>query len=90
MNIVIDKEFQSLIPPLTKEEYEGLEQSIIAEGCRDAIVVWEECEVHYDDLTGYTDVIPHPPVIIDGHNPSAIILCSNPSYSSFVNGGIRD
>ena len=40
MNIVIDKEFQSLIPPLTKEEYEGLEQSILAEGCRDALVLW--------------------------------------------------
>ena len=40
MNIVIDKEFQSLIPPLTKEEYEGLEQSILAEGCRDALILW--------------------------------------------------
>lgn len=41
-NIVIDKEFQSLIPPLTKEEYEGLEQSIITEGCRDALVLWND------------------------------------------------
>lgn len=40
MNIVIDKEFQSLIPPLTREEYEGLEQSILSEGCRDALVLW--------------------------------------------------
>ena len=38
--IIIDKEFQSLIPPLTKDEYDGLEQSIVNEGCRDALVVW--------------------------------------------------
>ena len=68
MQIAIDKEFRSLIPPLTHEEYAGLEKSILDEGCRDAIVVWEEHEVHYDDLTGYTDEINHPPVIIDGHN----------------------
>ena len=36
----IDKEFADLIPPLTEEEYKGLEQSILAEGCRDALVVW--------------------------------------------------
>lgn len=36
----IDKEFSSLIPPLTPEEFSGLEQSIIAEGCRDAIILW--------------------------------------------------
>ena len=39
-NIIIDKEFQSLIPPLTKEEYDGLKQSILEEGCRDALVLW--------------------------------------------------
>ena len=42
MNIVIDKEFQSLIQPLTKKEYEGLEQSILSEGCRDALVLWND------------------------------------------------
>ena len=36
----IDKEFADLIPPLTEEEYKGLEQSILSEGCRDALVVW--------------------------------------------------
>lgn len=42
MKIVIDKEFKSLIPPLTQDEYAGLEESILKEGCRDAIVVWGE------------------------------------------------
>lgn len=36
----IDKEFAELIPPLTEDEYKGLETSLITEGCRDALVVW--------------------------------------------------
>lgn len=36
----IDVEFQSLIPPLTFEEKKMLEESILNEGCRDAIVLW--------------------------------------------------
>ena len=40
--MIIDKEFAELIPPLTNEEYKGLEESILAEGCRDALVVWND------------------------------------------------
>lgn len=36
----IDSEFKNLIPPLTAEEFQGLEQSILSDGCRDALVVW--------------------------------------------------
>lgn len=36
----VDNDFASLIPPLTADEYTRLEQSILAEGCRDAIIVW--------------------------------------------------
>ena len=38
--IVIDSEFQSLIPPLSDDEYERLERSILAEGVRTPIVTW--------------------------------------------------
>jgi hypothetical protein len=38
----IDPEFRNLIPPLTEEEYSSLEVSIMAEGCRDAIVCWDD------------------------------------------------
>ena len=38
----IDAEFKSLIPPLTFEEKKMLEESILKEGCRDAIVVWND------------------------------------------------
>lgn len=37
----VDREFQKLIPPLRPDEYERLEASIAAEGCRDALIVWE-------------------------------------------------
>lgn len=40
MNIKIDEEFKNLIPPLSKEEYQGLEDSLKSEGCREAIIVW--------------------------------------------------
>lgn len=40
MLITIEPEFKSLIPPLTTEEYAGLEKSLLEEGCRDALVLW--------------------------------------------------
>ncbi|GIV81801.1 MAG: hypothetical protein KatS3mg051_1155 [Anaerolineae bacterium] len=38
--LTMDPEFQALIRRLDSEEYATLEQSILADGCRDAIVVW--------------------------------------------------
>lgn len=40
MDLFIDDEFKNLLWPLTAEQYEALEKSIIGEGCRDALVVW--------------------------------------------------
>jgi hypothetical protein len=40
MDIVVNEELQAYIDPLTAEEYEALERSILAEGCRDALVLW--------------------------------------------------
>jgi len=37
----INPEFKDLIPPLAGEELEGLTQSLISQGCRDAIKVWK-------------------------------------------------
>lgn len=38
----IDEEFKSLIPPLTDEEKKGLKESLLNEGCRDALVLWND------------------------------------------------
>ncbi|WP_213955387.1 plasmid replication/partition related protein [Variovorax sp. dw_954] len=40
MDIVVNEELKAYIDPLTPEEYESLERSILAEGCRDALVLW--------------------------------------------------
>jgi transposase-like protein len=58
VSIRIDPEFQSLIPPLTAEERGLLEERLLADGCRDALVIWRQ-----DD---------GPPILLDGHNRHAI------------------
>ena len=40
MKITIDEEFQNLIPAMTSEELKQLEDNIVAEGCRDPLVIW--------------------------------------------------
>ena len=40
MNIVVNEELRAYIDPLTPEEHEALEKSLLAEGCRDALVLW--------------------------------------------------
>ena len=40
MDIVVNEEIKAYIDPLTPDEYRALERSILAEGCRDALVLW--------------------------------------------------
>lgn len=40
MNITVKEELRAYIDPLTQEEHDALERSILAEGCRDALVLW--------------------------------------------------
>ena len=42
MNITVNDELRAYIDPLTPEEHAALERSILAEGCRDALVLWGE------------------------------------------------
>ncbi len=42
MKLKVNNDLKTIIPSLSKEEYVGLEKSILAEGCRDAIVVWND------------------------------------------------
>jgi hypothetical protein len=55
--IVVREEFKVLIPPLTEEEFQQLENNILSEGVRDPIVLWDQGAE-----------LP----IIDGHNRFAI------------------
>jgi len=40
MNIVVNEELKAYIDPLTPDEHAALERSLLAEGCRDALVLW--------------------------------------------------
>ncbi|MCC4598412.1 plasmid replication/partition related protein [Xanthomonas melonis] len=40
MHIVVKEELKAYIDPLTPDEHEALERSLLAEGCRDALVLW--------------------------------------------------
>ena len=40
MDIVVNEELKAYIDPLTPDEYASLERSLLAEGCRDALVLW--------------------------------------------------
>lgn len=40
MNIVVNEELKAYIDPLTDDERTALERSLLAEGCRDALVLW--------------------------------------------------
>ena len=38
----INEELKALIPPLSNDEYNGLERSLIDEGCRDKLITWDD------------------------------------------------
>jgi transcriptional regulator with XRE-family HTH domain len=42
LNITIHEELRSFVDPLTEIEYAALEKSLLAEGCRDALVLWND------------------------------------------------
>ncbi|MDO4588163.1 MAG: hypothetical protein Q4C95_12875 [Planctomycetia bacterium] len=53
----INPEFASLLPPLTNEEFNGLETDIIENGCRDALVVWNDTII--DGHNRYSIALEH-------------------------------
>ena len=40
MDIVVNEELKAYIDPLTEEAHDALERSLLAAGCRDALVLW--------------------------------------------------
>jgi len=53
--LTIDPEFQSLIPPLAPEELAQLEANILADGCRDPLVVWLPNDTKCEECGGAID-----------------------------------
>ncbi len=40
MDIIVNEELKAYIDPLTQDEHDALERSLLAEGCRDSLVLW--------------------------------------------------
>lgn len=73
MQLQINEKFKRLLDPLTDDEFEGLEQSILVDGCRDPLVVWNGILVdghnRYKICTEYD--IPFNVVEMDFENEQA-------------------
>ncbi len=67
VDIVVKTLFCDLIPPLGKEEYDQLEQNIVADGCREPLVIWKRKKEQ---------------VLIDGHNRYGICKSHDLPYST--------
>lgn len=67
LKITIYPELQALIPTLTQEEIEGLEKSILSEGCREALLIWKNGEEN---------------ILVDGHNRYGICQKHNIQYKT--------
>lgn len=66
--ITILAELRELIPPLLTEETRQLEQNILNEGCREALMIWETTQQQISEGDDSSAVY----VLIDGHNRYAI------------------
>ncbi len=51
--LVIDPEFEAIIPPLTDDELARLTESLKEEGCRDPLVVWSDNDILLDGHNRY-------------------------------------
>lgn len=65
--IRIDPEFRDWVMPLSQEEFAQLEENLLADGCRDALVVWDSGE-------------GGAPILIDGHHRYAICKAHDLPY----------
>ncbi len=61
-NITVDPSLESLIPPLSEEEYSNLEESIKQEGCREPLIIWKNNNEN---------------ILVDGHNRYRICKANN-------------
>lgn len=81
MNITVNEELLAYIDPLTPEEHSALERSLLAEGCRDALVLWGEVLVDGHSLAiaamafAASTAFPSIPCRTAGSNPSTMSTC---------------
>jgi len=69
--IIILDELRDLIPPLQQEESNQLERNILAEGCREALLIWQTTANILDTNSTETTAVY---ILVDGHNRYGICL----------------
>ena len=57
--ITVDPEFKALLSPLSQASYEGLEDDIQENGCRDPLIVWQEAGILLDGHHRYSICTSH-------------------------------
>lgn len=79
--LIIDPEFESLVPPLSKEEFAQLEVNILRDGCREPITIWDN--VILDGHNRYKICRRHDirfdvnPILIENRDEAVAWICSN-------------
>ncbi|MEA5258417.1 hypothetical protein VB264_11545 [Arcicella aquatica] len=76
--IVILDELKNLIEPLQEEELQGLESNILANGCKDSLIIWQTTEkvINPEAITDTERF-----VLVDGHNRYKICTKHNISFN---------
>lgn len=69
--ITILDELRDLIPPLQEEELNQLEKNILAEGCREALLIWQTTTNVVEPTSTETSALY---ILVDGHNRYGICL----------------
>ena len=69
--IIILDELRDLIPPLQEEESNQLEKNILAEGCREALLIWQTTANILDTTSTQMSAVY---ILVDGHNRYGICL----------------
>ena len=81
MSISIDSEFQSLISPLTDDEYQRLEKSILTEGVREPIITWNDTIIdghnRYNICQKHGIDCPHVERAFESRDAAKIWICEN-------------
>ena len=57
--IIIDEQFRSLLPALDKDTYARLEENLLLNGCRDALVIWKGEGILIDGHNRYEICMKH-------------------------------
>lgn len=69
--IIILDELRDLIPPLQEKESNQLEKNILAEGCREALLIWQTTANILDTTSAQMSAVY---ILVDGHNRYGICL----------------